>query len=64
MEDTVQRIITTRKRINVLLNELSKNGVNYEDDLVNSTVLQLESILKRDQATMMCLTRLAGKSAK
>lgn len=64
MENTVQRIITTRKRINVLLNELSRNGVNYEDDLVNSTELQLEAILKRDQDTMRCLTRLAGKSTK
>lgn len=61
MGETIQRIITTRKRINVLLNELSKSGVQFDDDLVNSTELQLESILKRDQATMMCLTRLAGK---
>lgn len=64
MEDTVQRIITTRKRINVLLNELSRNGVNYEDDLVNSTELQLEAILKRDQGTMRCLIHLSGKSTK
>lgn len=62
MEDIVQRIITTRNRIAVLLNELSKNGVRFDDDLINSTELQLESILKRDQATMMCLTRLAGKT--
>lgn len=62
MGETIQRIITTRKRINVLLNELSKSGVQFDDDLVNSTELQLESILKRDQATMMCLTRLAGKA--
>ena len=64
MGETIQRIITTRKRINVLLNELSKSGVQFDDDLVNSTELQLESILKRDQDTMRCLTRLAGKSTK
>lgn len=56
--ETLQRIITTRRRILILIQQLSKSGIDFKDDLVNSTERQLEDILKRDQNTLMVLNQL------
>ena len=56
--ETVQRIITTRRRILMLIQELSKSGIDFHDDLVNSTEKQLDAILKRDQNTLTVLNNL------
>ena len=59
--ETVQRIITTRRRIMILLQRLSKSGVDFKGDLVNSTEKQLEEILKHDQNILTVLNEMQTK---
>lgn len=59
--ETINRIIAIRKRIILLLNELSKNGIDFGgDDLINANEGQLQEIVKRDQNTLSVLTSLAN----
>ena len=59
--ETVQRIITTRRRIVILIQQLSKSGIDFNDDLVNSTEKQLEEILKHDQNILTVLNEMQTK---
>lgn len=60
--ETITRIIAIRKRIILLLNELSKDGIDFGgDDLINANEGQLQEIVKRDQNTLSVLTSLANK---
>ena len=61
MSDTITRIITIRKRIMILLQQLNKDGVNFNDDLVNSTEKELSEILKHDQNILTMLYELQSK---
>ena len=61
MMDTVSRIITIRKRIMILLQQLAKSGVDFKGDLVNSTEKQLEEILKHDQNILTVLNEMQTK---
>lgn len=59
--ETINRIIAIRKRIILLLNELSKDGIDFSrDDLINANEGQLQEIVKRDQNTLSVLTSLAN----
>jgi hypothetical protein len=59
--ETINRIIAIRKRIILLLNELSKEGIDFSrDDLINANEGQLQEIVKRDQNTLSVLTSLAN----
>jgi hypothetical protein len=59
--ETINRIISIRKRIILLLNELSKEGIDFSrDDLINANEGQLQEIVKRDQNTLSVLTSLAN----
>ena len=59
--ETITRIIAIRKRIILLLNELSKDGIDFGgDDLINANEGQLQEIVKRDQNTLSVLTSLAN----
>ena len=61
MMETVSRIITIRKRIMILLQQLAKSGVDFKGDLVNSTEKQLEEILKHDQNILTVLNEMQTK---
>ena len=59
--ETITRIIAIRKRIILLLNELSKDGIDFGgDDLINANEGQLQEVVKRDQNTLSVLTSLAN----
>ena len=59
--ETINRIIAIRKRIILLLNELSKEGIDFSrDDLINANEGQLQEIVKRDQNTLSVLASLAN----
>ena len=59
--ETINRIIAIRKRIILLLNALSKEGIDFSrDDLINANEGQLQEIVKRDQNTLSVLTSLAN----
>jgi hypothetical protein len=64
-DEKISRIITIRKRILSLIQELNKSGICLEaGDLMCSSENQLEDILLRDQSVMNALTEMVHEVEK